>query len=395
MSPVWLPDGRRFLVVRFPFDDSAAATTGVYLGRVDSPTLTQVLPDRVTEVAVDGGNLVMRRGEELITQPFDVRTGRVSGTRRVLAQRVIAMSAASGTLVYHAPPQGALLGSRITWFSRNGAKLFETGRPGSINDLRLSANGQLLAVTRVGEFGLSQIWTYDLKRNVNQQVSSGGTLCRCGRPDPRYIVGLNADGVRRFDLSALGAPPQLILPTTAADTTVDWSPDGKYVALRLASTPTSPASSTGGLPSRALAKRQGGSVPVAEMMAGGIASFSPDGHWIAYSDNHSGGSPRVYVSAFPPRGDRAPVTSLGAAHMRWRRDGRELFILTTGTARIVAVDVIQTGASIDFGPPRELFTLSRILRGTSAFDVSPDGQQFVFIIPGDPDRTPLTVVRDR
>ena len=74
---------------------------------------------------------------------------------------------------------------------------------------------------------------------------------------------------------------------------------------------------------------------------------------------------------------------------------KELFILTTGTARIVAVDVIQTGASIDFGPSQVLFTLPRILRGTSAFDVSPDGQQFVFIIPGDPDRTPLTVVRDR
>jgi Tol biopolymer transport system component len=409
-SPVWLPDGQRFLVVRFPFDDSAAASSGVYLGQLGSPTLTPVVPGRVSEVTLDGGALIMRRGEELISQPFDIATGRVSGSPHTLAQRVIAMSAAGGTLVYHAPPQGASLGSRITWVSRDrGATLFETGTPGSINDLRLSRDGRVLAATRIGEFGLAEIWTYDLKRNVDQRVSSGGTIVPVWSDDPRYVTGLGPDGVRRFDLTALGAPPQLILPTTSADTTLDWSPDGKHVALRLISTLASPRPRVMVYPvGGADTKGNGDPVTIAEPSGpgAGIVAFSPNGNWIAYTDAQSGGRPRVYVSAFPLRGDRVTVSSMDATHMRWRRDGRELFILTGGpqfgtsgsqfgSARIFAIDVIENDKGIDFGPARELFTLNKILRGTSAFDVSPDGQQFVFIIPSDPDRTPLTVIRDR
>jgi Tol biopolymer transport system component/tRNA A-37 threonylcarbamoyl transferase component Bud32 len=389
-SPAWL-DARRFLVVGFPFDDGAGATAGVYVGQVDSSALTEVLRGRVSEAAVDRGELIIRRGEELIAQPFDRATGRLHGSPRTLAQRVIAMSAAGGTLVYHAPPQGASLGSRITWFSRAGVKLHETGNPTSVNDLRLSPDGRFLAATRPGEFGLSNIWLYDLKRNVDQQVSNGGTIVPAWSFDSRYVIGLGADGVRRFDLSALGSPPQLIVPSTGADIAADWSADGKYVVLR--ATGASPPLEA--YPVQSAEQGQGNSLPIARR--GLFAAFRPpDGKWIAYSSSdHSGGTPRVYVSAFPPRGDRVPVSSVDASHMRWRRDGRELFVLTNGAPTVLAVDVTETGNGLEFGPPRKLFTLPRILRGSSAFDVSPDGQRFVFIIPGDLDRTPLIVLRNR
>jgi hypothetical protein len=38
-----------------------------------------------------------------------------------------------------------------------------------------------------------------------------------------------------------------------------------------------------------------------------------------------------------------------------------------------------------------LFKIPRFVDGNMPFDVSPDGQTFVAIVDGDPDRTPLMV----
>jgi WD40-like Beta Propeller Repeat len=59
------------------------------------------------------------------------------------------------------------------------------------------------------------------------------------------------------------------------------------------------------------------------------ATFSPDGHWVAYTSNESGRN-EVYVRSFTPPGSaassagaRAKVSRDGGNSPVWRRDGRE------------------------------------------------------------------------
>ena len=64
------------------------------------------------------------------------------------------------------------------------------------------------------------------------------------------------------------------------------------------------------------------------------AAFSPDGKWLTFTSNESGRA-EVYVQASEstgtPRvtGERHLVTRSGAQALRWRRDGKELFYLSS------------------------------------------------------------------
>ena len=55
--------------------------------------------------------------------------------------------------------------------------------------------------------------------------------------------------------------------------------------------------------------------------------FSPDGKFLAMISNESG-RPEVYVTSFPGPGERVRVSTGGAGHLRWSRDGREMKILS-------------------------------------------------------------------
>jgi hypothetical protein len=83
------------------------------------------------------------------------------------------------------------------------------------------------------------------------------------------------------------------------------------------------------------------------------------------------------------------VTQEGAWAPRWSRDGRELFYVTDDR-RVVAVP-IRTGASIELGAPKTLFTMPGKYRW-AGYDVAPDGR-FLAIVPDAlASEQPLTVV---
>lgn len=67
------------------------------------------------------------------------------------------------------------------------------------------------------------------------------------------------------------------------------------------------------------------------------ARFSPDGRWVAYTSNESGRS-HVYVTSFPKADFRRQISTDGGEKPEWRRDGRELFFVSTD-GRLMASDV--------------------------------------------------------
>jgi Tol biopolymer transport system component len=125
------------------------------------------------------------------------------------------------------------------------------------------------------------------------------------------------------------------------------------------------------------------------------ATFSPDGKWVAYqSASAESGNVEVFVQPFPATGGKFQVSQGGGAKPVWRRDGRELFFLSSD-ARMMAAAVDNTGGGFNFGPPVPLFSVTTVL-GTAPsrqYAVSPDGTRFlVNVAQQTTANVPLTVV---
>ncbi len=124
----------------------------------------------------------------------------------------------------------------------------------------------------------------------------------------------------------------------------------------------------------------------------GAATFSPDGHWLAYQSDESGTN-QVYVAPFPGPGGKWMVSSGGGRLPRWRRDGKALFYLSRDD-KIMLVDIATKGASVQAGIPRALFQI-RPAPGPpydTEYDIAPDGKHFLVRTTGEASTAPLTLV---
>jgi hypothetical protein len=112
-----------------------------------------------------------------------------------------------------------------------------------------------------------------------------------------------------------------------------------------------------------------------------LGSFSPDGHWIAYTSDESGRN-EVYVRSFPGATGRFQISNNGGSEPRWRGDGREVYYRAPD-GNLVAVAVRSAGESFERETPKILFgahwSLSNGL-GYS-YDVTRDGQRFLGPVP--------------
>ena len=111
----------------------------------------------------------------------------------------------------------------------------------------------------------------------------------------------------------------------------------------------------------------------------GAASFSPDGHWLAYLSNESG-RPEIYVQPYPGPGGKWQISTDGGTEPLWNRNGRELFYRSGN--RMMAVQV-STQPTFSAGKPAMLFekeyAASQFPATGIAYDVSPDGQRFLMV----------------
>ncbi len=121
---------------------------------------------------------------------------------------------------------------------------------------------------------------------------------------------------------------------------------------------------------------------------------------MAYVADESG-RVNVYVTPFPEGKGKWQVSTDGGSMPRWRRDGKELFYLSSD-GQIMAAEVNGTGPEFQVGTVRSLFNVllktgpSRYdLTATSeqiGFDVSPDGQWFAVNSPVEASASPITLV---
>jgi serine/threonine-protein kinase len=111
-----------------------------------------------------------------------------------------------------------------------------------------------------------------------------------------------------------------------------------------------------------------------------MATFSPDGRWLAYTSNESGRD-EVYVLPYPRIGAVARLVSIGGGSGPvWAPNGSTLYYRgASGEIMAVPVTLKPTFTS---GRPRPLFPFAGVYRmsGTAtAYDIHPDGKRFIMV----------------
>jgi eukaryotic-like serine/threonine-protein kinase len=339
---------------------------------------------------VPSGHLVYGQSPGIVRAvPFDLASLSVTGSPVSMVNSV--ERAMNGGGVYFAVSQTGLLvyastGDRhqLVWVDREGVARPITSDRAPFRLPRVSPDGKLIAVAISDDTRRSDIWVYDAERGTKRRLTTENhNLEPVWTPDGTRLTVSTGPAI--VELLASGSKAgTVLLPRPGYPSS--WSPDGQSL-LYYANAATGMdlwmlPRSAGGTP-RPLLVRPGSDA---------FAQFSPDGRWVAYASDESGRS-EVYVGRFPDLGGKVAVSIDGGTRPRWSRDGHELFYRQGDALMTVAVD-----GNRDFRPgkPQRLFAGN--FSGEShelAFDVSPDGRQFV-MIKSDEDSTlrQLTVVQN-
>jgi serine/threonine-protein kinase len=110
------------------------------------------------------------------------------------------------------------------------------------------------------------------------------------------------------------------------------------------------------------------------------ASFSPDGRFLAYASNESGGKVEVYVRAIATNGQASGVprkiSNSGGWSPAWSTQSRE--VLYRAGDQIMTVTYTLSGDSFVPAPSR---VWAEKVRGVGGFDLAPDGKRVATIVP--------------
>ncbi|RPJ48150.1 MAG: hypothetical protein EHM19_02330, partial [Candidatus Latescibacterota bacterium] len=293
--------------------------------------------------------------------------------------------ASDGTLVY---VHGNLAArSQLVWADRSGRVL---GTIGPVQEQdpfpALSPDGVLLACA-VTENDNRDIWIIDTVRETRTRLTfeDGRDALPVWSPSGDkvyYQWGASTDQftIRMRSSDGTGEPVDLVK---------GWgprlSPDGRFLlydsheggAWNIWYLPLGSDGTPAGEPVHFLKSKSSDVGP----------ALSPDGRYLAYFSDESG-TDQVYIKRFP-EGDGKWQASVSGGHWpRWSADGRTLYYASGQD--ILAVRV-EAGSSLKLGTPERLFArppsgVSVAFGWSSGFDLTADGERFVFLQASDEER---------
>jgi Tol biopolymer transport system component len=355
-NPHFLPDGKR--VLYFAGKPGPDPENGVFCADIGTKKSEPVLHAESAATYVEPGYLVFVRDGNLLAQPFDPSSRRLSGEAVPIAEKV-QFNAFRRTGTYTLSDTGLLLSlsdsiqreSQLTWFDLDGKVLGTVGQPAMFwNQLRFSPDDRRVVTGVRQPEGSSDLWTYDLARGVGSKFTFGETsgLFPAWSPDGRQVAYGDGSGflwVKSAD--GTSAPRKLNSQTLGSTAPVAWTPDGSCIVI---------ASNSGKMGSDLLTLPVNGDGKVSPLLSTAAsergASFSPDGRWMAYVSDESGRN-EFYVTSFPSPGGKWQVSTGGAERGGWLGDGKETWYADTD-GRFYAVPIATAGGSLDVGTRRPL-----------------------------------------
>ena len=386
--PELLPGGRTVLYTSGNPTDTTLSDNQIVAQPVDKSAPRRLLLENASYARYSAGHLIYLSGNSLLAVRFDPEAIQIIGAPFVVVDVVSSsryIGAAQmtvsrqGTLVY-LPAGGGGTSMTLAWVNRDGAATPITAVKGLLTSVRLSPDGRRLA------FGSSEgdadVHVYDLTRNSLKRITFAPVFE--GTPvwtrDGTRIVYASDRGAavqmfwKRWD-DPRGAPGALaqqppedeaLAPGEYARIPHAWSPDGRLLAF----TENHPESRR----DIWLMPAGGRSFPlVVSPFEDNHPTFSPDGQWLAYVSNESGGD-EIYARRI--EGNSAPIqiSRAGGSVPRWAANG-DLFYWSAG--KMFVLPVRPTLNTLAIGRPKELFAVSAL----PFYDVTADGQHLVMLQP--------------
>ncbi len=334
---------------------------------------------------VDTGHLVYAVGNALRAVAFDIGSLEIVGAPISMVDGVLTKFSGAanfdisqtGSLVYFPGSAGTSGLRRLVMVDREGDEDDVSAPPAGYDSPRFSPDGRFIAVEVAGEN--TDVIVYDVERATPTRLTfaEGRDGFPIWTPDGQRIVfsserdgTLNlfskaADGTGQVE--RFGSSDGLQMPQA-------WSADGESLIVQV--------QMAGALPDISVINVAGDSaeeLAVGSTFAEFYADVSPDGRWLAYTSNESGAF-EVYARPFPNVDDgRWQISRAGGIEPVWGPDSRELFYRNGSDMMVVSMETEPTLAP---GNPSVVFSGSyrpSAVGRARAWDLSPDGQQFLMI----------------
>jgi Tol biopolymer transport system component len=403
--PVFLPDGKHFLF--FAASHSGDSEQGIYFGSLEDGSYKHVLnSDSSAQCA--SGYLLYHLQSQLLAQKFDTARGAVSGDPITVANSVeydagtwhtTFTASENGLLLYEAGSK--TLGTDLFSMDRSGKTPTKIGERGPYKGSgQISPDGKRLAIS-MGD-PQADIWVIDLARGSRVRLTFGGAthLMPSWSADGQKVVYLRLSGATmvagtsiRARLANGGGQEEVLMERDPSAVPVallspQWSPDGHFL-LHIEQSGPSDASiwalpTTGDKKPFAIVKPPSAQARIVQFR------LSPDGRWLAYTSTESGRE-EVYVTHFPSGEGKWQVSQTGGTFPAWRRDGKEIFFIGN-TGGLHSATVNAKSDEFEVEPEHALFEVNYVAPVGTPYDVTPDGQRFVFTTLPESASTPLILV---
>jgi serine/threonine-protein kinase len=284
-----------------------------------------------------GGRLMFSRDNQLWVAPFDADkltlTGEpvplLDGVEHTADQAAHLDVAADGSMAYLPAGDYDAAVRRITWIDRNGQQSPVGLEARPFVGAAISPDGSRIALA-IREQGDTDIWiaTPSLQTMTQVTAEQANETMPVWSPDGKSIVfqsdRAGADIYRR-DVQGTGLPERLTQQGEALEGPHSMTPEGRVVfGTRTAIATVLPPATA------------------AQTLVNGTSlsdpRVSPDGRYLAYQSRESGQS-EIYVTNYPPRGERRWRVSTGSATLpRWARDSHHLFFVDQAGLMMVPMD---------------------------------------------------------
>ncbi len=337
----------------------------------------------------DSGYLLFARNGNIWATPFDLDSLSV-GADPVPIVKGVSMSAIWESANYSVSESGAIVylegrdESRgvPAWVDLEG-KITPTPMPEQLYGIsEVSPDGKKIAIQVAAE--KDDIWIYDTENwegsRLTDEGSSGWPLWS---KDGSSVVFVSRPleteewALYSQKINNIGNPQQIWKPAKGL-IPGSWHPTQNLLALNLESDIWFIDFST--------------TEPSGKIFAGGdylewVGLFSPDGNWLSYSADKKG-IYHIYIQSLKDTGSIYQISG-NKGEVIWAPSSNSLYYFQSG-GRFFTAQFDPKNPVNPIGKEKKLFDLKYIDNPGNSYDVHPNGERFLFVVP----KTPYKKIRD-
>ena len=310
--------------------------------------------------------------------PFDAdKLAKKGESFEVVAEGAAPTVSSGGTLVYRTRHEKE---NRLVWVNRQGRVEGAIGQPQAvIRNPSISPDGRRVAAEGADANSGFDVWIHD-SRGTKERIPAAFA-------DRRHPVWAPSGDRIAFDSGGSVYVQQLDQSTEAKrvlwlgaveEIFLNWGQGGQTLLYDF----LSPNRSNRDIWYMHLPPAKDGIPLVQTPTDETLPQISPNGHFVLYQSNESGGYlPDVFAVSFPDGKRKTKISISGGTHPRWSPKGDEIFYVDPDNS-LVAVSVTS---DLKLGQPRRLFTSEEVGSDLSldtlsyVYDVGPKGENFVVV----------------